>query len=435
MKNVLLPILGAYLGLLVCLPVMAQEAPPPSVVLNVGGGAGEQTIPIGLPYPVGGGNNEFWATLKRDLELSGWFSVIDPKAYLEPQGTSIKLGEFDFQDWKTPGAVALGKTSFGSSGEGLRAEVWVYDVSSQNKLAAKAFTAPGSGTRQLAHKVADTIITSVTGQRSFFDTRFAFTGAFSGNKEIYVVDADGQGRRQITKNKSINLSPRWSSGGNALCFTSYSAGNPDMYVADLAKGQIRRVSSRAGLNINCGWAPGGGSLALTLTVGNDSEIYSIDAVSGRQLARLTSAPGIDMSPSYSPDGSRIAFVSERGGGPQIYVMSASGGGARRVTFQGSYNVSPSWSPKGDKIAYVSRTSGFDVYTVSADGSAVTRITDGAGDNEDPSWSPEGDYVAYSSTRSGGAHIWISTADGRKSIQITQGGGGYTNPHWSGHLSW
>lgn len=429
MKSPLLPVFAAYLGLLVCLPSHAQDEGVPVIGLSIGGSAGDTTIPIALPYPVGAGQNEYWSTVKRDLELSGWFTIIDPKAYLEAAGTGVHPGEFSFDPWKTTGAAALAKTTYSDG----RAEVWVYDVSGQAKLEAKAFSSTSS--RALAHKTANTIIEAITHTRGFFDTRIAFTGNFSGNKEVYIMDADGQGRRQVTKNKSINLSPKWNSAGSSLCFTSYSSGNPDLYVADLGKGQIRRISSRSGLNMGCGWAPGGGAIALTLSTGADSELYTIDPVAGRQIARLTSAPGIDVSPSYSPDGSKIAFVSERGGGPQIYVMNSNGTGAHRVSFQGSYNVSPSWSPKGDKIAYVTRSSGFDVFVMNTDGSGVTRISDGAGDNEDPSFSPEGDYVAYSSTRTGSAHIWISTADGRKSVRITEGGGGYTNPHWSTHLNW
>ncbi len=77
----------------------------------------------------------------------------------------------------------------------------------------------------------------------------------------------------------------------------------------------------------------------------NSEIYRIDPSDGRVEARLTSNPAIDSSPSFSPDGSQIAFVSNRQGSPQIFVMSANGGAAKRVTFQGKYNQTPRWSPR------------------------------------------------------------------------------------------
>jgi TolB protein len=412
---------------------LAEESTT-SVALTAGGARAD--IPIALPAPKGGAkSDEFVSTLRRDLEISGWFRIIDPAAYTEPASAGIRPGEFDFAAWRTPGAAVLAKTDLQTSASGTRAEVWVYDVAGGVKLGAKAFSGPATAQRTLAHRTADTIIRLVTNQPSFFDTRIAYVAPVGGNKEVFVMDVDGGSRRQITKNRSINLSPRWNAAGSALCFTSYVNGNPDLYVADLLKSAIRRVSARTGINTGCAWAPSGDRIALTLSPGSDSDIFTIDPVAGTQIAQLTRSPGIDVSPTWSPDGSRIAFVSERGGGAQIYVMDSAGGEARRVTFQGSQNTSPSWSPAGDKIAFVGRDGGFDVFTVNVDGTGMRRITQGMGDNEDPCWSPDGQFLTFSSTRTGSAHIWLASADGRHQVQLTTGGGGYTNPHWSGHLAW
>ena len=45
------------------------------------------------------------------------------------------------------------------------------------------------------------------------------------------------------------------------------------------------------------------------------------------------------------------FESDRSGTPQLYVMPANGGEARRVSFgEGRYGT-PVWSPRGDLIAF------------------------------------------------------------------------------------
>jgi TolB protein len=96
---------------------------------------------------------------------------------------------------------------------------------------------------------------------------------------------------------------------------------------------------------------------MSLSQGSSTNLYTMDLRS-RTTTRLTDTPGIDTSPSYSPDGAQIVFESDRGGGQQIYVMSAGGGGARRISFgQGARYSTPVWSPKGDFIAFTRQRSG------------------------------------------------------------------------------
>ncbi len=415
----------------------AEDAETRTIVVDLFRHGASKT-PLAVPLPEGASDQarEFHAILMRDLELCGWFDLIDPKAFVEPAEAGLRPGSFRFEDWEVPGASGLAKTSLGASDAGgVRAEVWVYDVPGRRKIGARAYSAGRENVRTLAHKVANEIILQITGQPGPFNTRFAVSAQLGGNKEIAVIDFDGHGLVPVTKNGSINLQPAWDPSGRRIAFTSYMGGNPDLYVADLGAGRITRVSARPGINTGASWHPGGGLLALTLSPGGDSDIYTVDAASGKEVARITRSLGIDVSPAFSPDGGRIAFVSERSGGAQIYVAGADGSAPRRVTFQGSYNTDPAWSPDGKTLAFVGRDGNFDVFTVEVDTGRTTRLTQGAGDNEDPSWSPDGRFVAFSSTRAGGSHIWMSTANGAHQVQLTSGKGGYTSPAWSPALAW
>lgn len=59
--------------------------------------------------------------------------------------------------------------------------------------------------------------------------------------------------------------------------------------------------------------------------------------------RLTSHPGMELFPKFSPDGKWIAFSAEYSGTRQVYVMSASGGEVRQLTF---YNDVGPMPPRG-----------------------------------------------------------------------------------------
>jgi TolB protein len=159
-------------------------------------------------------------------------------------------------------------------------------------------------------------------------------------------------------------------------------------------GRARRVSKQPGLNTGAAWSPDGRAIALTLSHEGNSEIYRISPDDGRVLARLTQTPAIDSSPSFSPDGSQIAFVSNRQGSPQVFVMPATGGAAKRVTFQGKYNQTPRFSPRTDKpqIAFTGRDEKgvFDVFILDLKTNRIDRVVwQGKGSNLDPTWSPMG----------------------------------------------
>ncbi|MDR4473232.1 MAG: hypothetical protein MRJ92_11490, partial [Nitrospira sp.] len=104
--------------------------------------------------------------------------------------------------------------------------------------------------------------------------------------------------------------------------------------------------------------------------------------------RLTVNQGGDLSPSWSPTGRELAFTSDRGGAPQIFVMSADGSNVRRLTYEGDYNAAPAWSPRGNWIAYVCRTAQrlYKVCIVSPDGQKRVQVTTGPGIDDSPSWS-------------------------------------------------
>ena len=70
-------------------PAAAADGP-----VNIGidiGKPGQRAIPIGLPYPKGGASQaqDFWGVVKRDLELTGYFTVLDPNS--PPTGPGVDI--------------------------------------------------------------------------------------------------------------------------------------------------------------------------------------------------------------------------------------------------------------------------------------------------------------------------------------------------------
>jgi len=69
---------------------------------------------------------------------------------------------------------------------------------------------------------------------------------------------------------------------------------------------------------------------------------------------LTTHVAYEKSPVWSPDSKRIAFASDRYGNLDVFVTSAGGGPAKRLTFHSAADVPTCFTPDGNRIFFESR---------------------------------------------------------------------------------
>ncbi len=67
---------------------------------------------------------------------------------------------------------------------------------------------------------------------------------------------------------------------------------------------------------------------------------------------LTSGKFSEESPAWSPDGTRLAFVSNRGGGRQLWVRWMDTGDVLALTHGSEAPSAPAWSPDGRQLAFL-----------------------------------------------------------------------------------
>jgi TolB protein len=373
-------------------------------------------------------------TMKKDLDFSGVFRILDNEAFLEdPREAAFDRDSIKFRDWRMIGADALVEGRFRIEGERLIVEVRLFDTVRHSTVMSKRFIGSPERPERLAHFVSERIYEEVTGRKGVFTTKMLFVAKVRGNKEIFLADYDGGHRVQITANGSINLSPRWSPDGKKIIYTSYKRGYPYLYIFDLLSGHDEVISKKRGLNIGGRFSPDGRTIALTLSTRTGPDLYLL-RLDSMVYERLTTNYGIDVSPTWSPDGTKIAFVSDRSGNPHIFVLDLRTKRTRRLTYGGTYNASPVWSPDGTKIAYA-RADGraFNIWVVNASGGGQVQLTY-EGNNKSPSWSPDGRFIAFTRSYKGsGGALYTMQADGTRVRKMPMGLTDISSPGWSPFL--
>ncbi len=247
-------------------------------------------------------------------------------------------------------------------------------------------------------------------------SRIAFAHLGNDNFEIYVMDADGGNRENLSNHPLHDMEPDWSPDGTKIAFVSNRSGGTQIHIMDAdGKNQIRLTDGPREKR-EPDWSPDGGKIAFTVQdVFLHIDVMDADGNNRMRLVRQASAP------SWSPDGQQIAFVSSRNWDSEIHVVGPDGQGLERVK-HGLHGASPSFSPDGGRFAYYESHKGIEhIYVVGVDGKNPERLTHDQGRHSHPTWSPDGGAIAYVVSKNDfplGARIHLMTANGKHLKQLS-----------------
>jgi len=208
---------------------------------------------------------------------------------------------------------------------------------------------------------------------------FAADRGRDGRSEIFTINPDGSGKKQLTQGKDGTGAsmPSWSPTGKKIAFV------------------ISRESPRG------------------------PAIYSMgeDGTNPQFVAE-----GID--PQWSPDGSRLVFCRGSKGNPtlsSVWVANSDGSEAVAITDDSSVPLTPKWTKDGKIVFASNRNDRWAIYRMNSDGSGLESLLYSKdSDFMWPTISPDGEQLVVVATQladphnvRGGARPGINLMDGAK----------------------
>lgn len=210
-----------------------------------------------------------------------------------------------------------------------------------------------------------------------------FTSYDEGYFGLYIIHKSGKNLRKLDLDVDMPDIPCWSDDSKSIAFMANRADG--IQITDM-KGKI--IRSVAGGDIGGAyqkWSPAGPLLIFESGRDGNPELYSINAVTGEELKRLTDNNQADEWPSFSKDGATIAWSHGGEGAMYTWVMEADGSNQRILTQEVTGGDGfASFSPDGTHLLFTSWSEEEPViYMVKLDGTDLRKITEGS----NPCWSP------------------------------------------------
>jgi len=178
------------------------------------------------------------------------------------------------------------------------------------------------------------------------NNKILYTSKASGDLDLWTMNLDGSGKKQITKTEGYDGGAVFSRDGAKMAWRAFHPDTPDKTKTyrDLLKEDLT--------------AP----MKMELWVANGD---------GSNPKQITNYGCASFAPTFTPDGKKLLFSSNKqkcdSRDFELYTINLDGSGLEQVTSYGGFTSFPEFSPDGKKLVFVSSYQGkgdyeFNVFT-------------------------------------------------------------------------
>jgi len=201
-------------------------------------------------------------------------------------------------------------------------------------------------------------------------SEIAYVSNRLGNYQVWLMNSDGSGQRQLTEEEGGACQPAWSPDGMKLAYITPCSGRRDTY-------------------------PGASIFIYDMETGDSTPLPVKPGVHG------------DFDPAWSPDNEKIAFTTLRNGRSQIFIYDFNTSLLTELSKTIFADKHPAWNPSGLQLAFVRQTPNGQVWIMGRDGTLQAQFSPAGGvNNLWPAWSRDGDMILYSQTTVDVFNPWL-----------------------------
>jgi serine/threonine protein kinase/Tol biopolymer transport system component len=215
------------------------------------------------------------------------------------------------------------------------------------------------------------------------DGKIVYSSLAGGRQNIWMIDADGRGNKQLSADARRNRDPAVSPDGRYVVWQSNRTGNTNIWRMDIDGSALRQLTE----SVEAGFpqiSPDGKWVLYQeySNRGRRTTLWKV-AIDGGTPMQLTETDS--NSPVISPDGKLIAYTYRDDASGQIKVaLIPFEGGPPTTAFDlppesrlNERRISPiQWTPDGHGLAFIRTSSGVsNIWTQPLDGSPQKQLTD------------------------------------------------------------
>lgn len=262
---------------------------------------------------------------------------------------------------------------------------------------------------------------------------FSSDATQNDKQQIFIMDSNGNGVKQVCYEPLDCFSPRFSPDGEKIIFTATNIVSDFIYMIDLEDTNTFRFPKFIDGGGDPHFSSDGEYLLYHSEKNDDNAIYILDLQTDSSFS--INDGSLSTHAKFSPDGKKVVYSSSASGNFDLVVLDledTSDNAQKTIAASPDAEIYGIFSPDSKMIAY----SSFDIYykgtvhVCKADGKSNIAITKGMGSSYNPKFSPDGKKIAFISDKSGNYEIYICDLEGTAMKQLTNKKGNTIEFDWS-----